>query len=76
MSRSYKHTPCISYISYYSNKKSKRIANRKFRKKCKEAVKQGKNLHFKVREIYDVWDFSSEGLPYYCKNIDKKHLRK
>lgn len=80
MSRSYQHYALRrnfkeaywSWVCYFSNKKSKRAANQKFRTKNKSIIKRllnehiddmdGIDFHNKVREVMDNWDFSSDGL--------------
>lgn len=68
MSHSYRK-PYSSYVCYYSNKKDKRIANRKFRKANKRLLKRNPdNLHNRLREVSEVYNFSSDGLAYYVGN--------
>ena len=68
MSRSYKK-PYANYVWYFSNKKDKRIANRKFRRLNKVFSRiDPDKLKYKLKEVSDVWDFSSDGLAYYVGN--------
>ena len=61
----------ISPVCYFSNKKDKRIANRRFRRRSRQdAHISTLNLEdcFKnhsLREISDPWGFDSDGLRYY-----------
>lgn len=68
MSRSYKR-PYACYTCYFSNKKDKRKANRKFRKFNKVFSKiDTEKLKYKLKEVSDVWTFSSDGLAHYVGN--------
>ena len=75
MSRSYQHHSLRNkfkeaywaYVCYFSNKKSKQMANQKFRSRCKQILRNGfdeevDHMPTKVKELTDVWDFSSDGL--------------
>lgn len=70
MSRSFKK-PYAAYVCYFSNKKDKRIANRKFRRinRIFSKIKPEK-LKYKLREVLDVYDFSSDGLAQYIGNSE------
>lgn len=75
MSKSYKK-PYVKYGGY-SDKKSKRIANKKFRRINKIKLIKDPNGTFKLmREVSNTWDFASDGLAHYVKNPDKKWIRK
>lgn len=92
MSRSYKKSCNDKYAfcpiaCYFSNKKDKRYANRKFRRKSKNNVNSVLYLMdiekykdiYKLKEISDVWDFSSDGLCrciLYDNNWTKEEKRK
>ena len=68
MSRSYKK-PYACWVCYFSNKKDKRIANRKFRRKNKILLKLTPDkLKYRLREVSNVWSFSSDGLAHYVGN--------
>jgi hypothetical protein len=68
----------ISCACYFSNKKDKRIVNRRFRRLNKILSHVTKHLndyddikfYNKTKEISDVWDFSSDGLKYYIDISD------
>ena len=69
MSRSYRK-PYLSWVCYFSNKKDKRIANRKFRRLNKVLTKIFPDkLKYKLREVSDVWSFSSDGLVHYVGHL-------
>lgn len=65
MSRSFKKNPFSAICHYKSNKKSKTLANKKFRKLSKLRLINGKYLPKYVREVSDVYLFDSDGLPFY-----------
>lgn len=65
MSKSVKHSPCTTVATHKSNKADKIEANRKLRRKSKQALAQDKEPIYRTREISDVWDFSSDGLAYW-----------
>lgn len=70
MSRSVKR-PFASYVCYFSNKKDKRRANRTFRRFNKILLKADpEKLLSKLKEVSDVWNFSSDGLAYYVGNSE------
>lgn len=65
MSRSYKK-PYACWVCYFSNKKDKKIANKKFRRINKVFTRiDPEKLKHKLREVSNVWDFSSDGLAHY-----------
>lgn len=49
------------WVTFKSNKKDKRIANRTMRHNNKILIKLGKDPINKVKEIYDNWNFNSDG---------------
>lgn len=67
MGKSVKHSPCIAVTTYKSNKASKVEANRKLRRKSKQAIVQGKEPIYRTREVSDVWNFDSDGLAYWVR---------
>ena len=76
MSRSYKKSPCVSYVCYFSNKQCKKIAHKLFRARERHGIINDKYLPFRLKEVSDVWDFDSDGLPRWRNNLEKKFLRK
>ena len=76
MSRSYAHKPKISWVIYKSNKKDRTLANKIFRAKSKNRIRNGKEPLHSLRECSDVWNFNSDGLPHWRNKIDKSWLRK
>jgi hypothetical protein len=75
MSRSYKK-PYVKYGGP-SDKKSKRIANKKFRRINKLKLIQDPSGVFKLmREISSTWDFASDGLAHYVGDGNKRWTRK
>lgn len=82
MSRSYQHhamrnkfrSGYWAVCCYFSNKKSKREANRKLRRRIRSLVKRddGDRVYPIMRELSDTWDFSSDGLVvYHGRNLRK-----
>lgn len=76
MSRSIRK-PYSACVYYFSNKKDRTIANRSLRSKTREVmhfIRMGEDpdlLCFPViREVSDVWSFSSDGLPHYVGKND------
>ena len=62
MSRSYKKNPFIAICKYKSNKWCKVKANKKFRRINKLKLATEKEPLKSIREVSDVWDFTSDGL--------------
>jgi hypothetical protein len=85
MSRSRKK-PYDCYVCYFSNKKDKQIANRKFRRINKIYVKVNPDkLKYHLKEVSDTYDFASDGLAswmgdnprfYFITKDGKKYIRK
>lgn len=75
MSRSRKKSPCVPWCGT-TNKKSKRICNRLFRRISKRNVLLYKEPLYRLREIIDVWDFATDGLAVWYNDLDKKWMRK
>ena len=79
MSRSRRKTP-ICGIAGSSDKEGKRLANRKFRRKEKEALKECKEPPKDLNEVSDVWSFNKDGKKYYsredCDNYDDEEYEK
>lgn len=68
MSRSRKK-PYACWVCYFSNKKDKRISNRKFRRFNKVFSRiDPEKLKYKLKEVSNVWNFSSDGLAQYVGN--------
>ena len=63
----------MNCVCYFSNKISKRLANRAFRNKSKAKLRydllrdnlENHTNYIKIQEVSDNWDFSSDGLKYY-----------
>jgi len=75
MSRSKKKTKITGITTAKSEKTDKQEANRKLRRKAKEAIPQGKEELPKLKEISNVWSFSKDGKNY-NKEMSKKDMRK
>lgn len=60
-----------------SDKKDKIAANKLFRRISKIILKTGnENIPSSIREVSDTWDFSSDGLATYWKDLPEKFMRK
>lgn len=64
-----KRKPYGAYVYYFSNKKDKRIANKRFRRHNKQALLKGEDIYYRLRECSDVWSFSSDGLVHYLPSV-------
>ena len=65
MSRSFRKSPKCGMANAASEKHDKRIANRKFRHKNKQALEEGKEGPIKKQETSNVWTFNKDGKQYY-----------
>lgn len=74
MSRSIKKHPFISICIHASNKWDKRQANKKFRHLSKSKLASNKELPVRLKEVSDVWNFSSDGLAFYISRKDYEQL--
>lgn len=64
MGKSLKKHPSGTFVVYnHSNKKDKRLANRKLRRVNKVILKTNRGCFKKMREVSNVWNFNSDGLP-------------
>jgi len=62
-----------------SNKVDKQIANRKFRRRTKSALSNENydEVPMNMKEVSDTWDFTTDGLAYYCpEDEDSTFMRK
>jgi len=77
MSRSYKKNPFTGITCTTSEKKDKRIANRRFRRRCDQALIRGEEMPLE-NEVSNIWDFSKDGKFRYEKSSEwyKKVIRK
>ncbi len=76
MARSYKKTKVFGNTSAPSEKRSKRITNKKFRRHNKVKLKKEDNdLWFKHDEAYNKWSMEKDGKVYW-KEAKSKHMRK
>ena len=67
MSRSRKRTPISYWAGCKSQKRGKRVCNRRFRRKVHQRIAVGDmdNLPFLTREIMDTWDLGGDGKFFY-----------
>ena len=75
MSRSRKHSPCITWCGR-TNKISKRFCNRKFRRASKVRMLCDREPLHNLNEAMTTYSFNTDGLAMWHNNLDKKFLRK
>lgn len=75
MSRSINKTPIIGYTTATSDKPGKKQANKRFRRKTKVEVLQGKEFFTLRKRQTSAWDMPKDG-KHYVKELEKKYLRK
>ena len=68
MSRSYKHTTISGITTATSEKRDKKLANRRFRRISKHRVKIDAEPLIDLNEISDPWDFQKDGKRYFNPN--------
>lgn len=76
MSRSLKKSPCYPIACGKSNKISKQICNRRFRRRERRSIFLSSDMPYKTREITDVWDFLTDRLSFWHTNMDKRFYHK
>lgn len=60
-----------------SNKLDRTMANRLFRKRSKQKMKNGEEPLHSLNEVSDTWDFTTDGLAIYFGNeLEEKYMRK
>lgn len=69
MSRSKRKTPMSTFAD--SQKEDKRIANRIFRHRAKQAIHSGYEPPYRLREVSDVLGFSGDGKTYWRFDYEK-----
>ena len=75
MARSRRKTPKIKITGgRVSNKEDRSLANRKFRRRAKVAVKIDQEPPVSLKEVSDPWGFKSDGLARW--GASEKELRK
>lgn len=82
MSKSYKHTPICGITTSKSEKQDKLQAHKKFRRKVKKVMKEGKEILPLVREVSNIFSFSKDGKYWFgdlknnfTKSCDNKNTR-
>ncbi len=75
MSRSRKKTPRLGISSSNSEKKDKQTANRIFRRKGKQQVKNGKEPVVDINDVMTTWEMAKDGKKY-IKKPSAKQMRK
>lgn len=76
MSRSRKKVAVCGWTCKESEKKDKRIANRKFRKLTKQNILNNfDKIPWRMREITQIWDFAKDGKQKLEWHSDNKELK-
>ncbi len=75
MSRSRNNTPIIGYTTATSDKPGKKAANKRFRRKTKIELQQGKEIFTNHKRQTSSWDMPKDG-KHYIKYLELKYLRK
>lgn len=65
MSRSYKHTTISGITTATSEKRDKKLANRRFRRISRHRVRTETEPLIDLDEISDIWDFQKDGKRYF-----------
>lgn len=74
MSRSVKRTPVFGITRAPSEKHDKRIANRRWRSRVRQAVHMDTDPPMQ-REVSNVWDFAKDGKKY-RRSVASEDMRK
>jgi len=72
MSRSRRKTPITGWTTSKSEKKDKQIANRRFRRREKQAIYHGEEPPEDPNEVSNPWDFAKDGKQYIDEETRKK----
>jgi hypothetical protein len=64
MARSFRHTPIFGITTSQSEKRDKRLANRRLRRAVRLQVQRGSEVLSLLREVSDVWCFDKDGRAY------------
>ncbi|KAA6321195.1 hypothetical protein EZS27_029123 [termite gut metagenome] len=75
MSKSIKHTPIFNWVICQSNKYSKKLCNRKFRRYTHIALSKDKIPPVRLDEVMTEYDFKGDGKFYY-RDASEKDMRK
>lgn len=75
MTRSYKHHSFVK-PSCTSNKKSKTICHKLFRRISLMEIKRGNSPLYKMRKGYDIWTSTCDRRAYYTTDVRDKDMRK
>lgn len=76
MSRSYKHTNISAHTTAESEKKDKRIANKKYRRKVRELLRNETYELPLLREVSNVFNMDKDGKAFFDVDKHPQYLRK
>ena len=74
MSCSYRKTKIFGHAGS-SEKEDKRINNRMFRRREKQAIEAGKQAPVNMNEVRNLWDMNKDG-KFYWEDAPDKYMRK
>ncbi|MBL3657509.1 hypothetical protein [Fulvivirga sediminis] len=75
MSKSRRKNKIRGITTAKSEKESKKMANRRLRKRVNQKINKGEEQLPQLREVSDVWDFAKDG-KIYDPNMKGKDMRK
>jgi hypothetical protein len=75
MARSHRHTPIFGITTSKSEKRDKRIANRRLRRAVLRSILRGSEIMPLLREVSDVWSFDKDG-KHFHSTASQKEMRK
>jgi hypothetical protein len=75
MSRSFNKTPIIGFTTATSDKPGKIQASKRFRRKTKVDLQQGKEIFTIHNKFTTPWDMPKDG-KHYVHDLEMKYLRK
>jgi hypothetical protein len=75
MARSRRRTPIFGITTSDSEKRDKRLANRRLRRKVRLSIARGDEALPVLREVSDVWGFDKDGKRFWAE-AGERDLRK
>jgi hypothetical protein len=76
MSRSRKKNPICGNACAESDKRDKQIANRAFRRKSREALRNDTEPVVDIRQVSNICDFAKDGRHYISPENQERYMRK
>lgn len=75
MSRSKRKTPIMGITCAKSEKEDKRLANRAFRRRTRQALVVEMEPPFSRHQVSNVWDFAKDGKQFLSQETIKNYPR-